>query len=730
MFKNNLHLNYLKVLLILKRFYLLFILIISLLLVVLIKPSPWLSCFNVLMLLFVPGLSLAELLKIRYPKDLLGNIVLSLSLGLLIVLTLSLLGILLGINVLFLEKIYLLLVIVIATVNSFKYLLNNESALATKKDLKLISYQHIILYFLAFCVLAMVLLAISYNGALMKGGDPAFHLSVIRRAFDGAALSPGNLSFVKDNVHIAYGFPIWHVAVALFAHILNVDIFVIYNHIIMSMTVFMILTWSWLFKQIFKNIAVTVISIIILMLYNFIYPFTVLVLPDALSQYLLLPLIIAISLKYIFEEKSSWKIVVIVAYFLLLMAAIHVTQYFYFLLLMILLLFVTSLFTCFKDREVYRKIWQLILAHLSVLFLAILFIFIKNKSGLDVLKGYMSDQNPEKIRYNHISKFSILSKFAYLAAPLAIFFKKNKQFYLLITVFMMVPVFYWQPIRNILQKFLGYIFVNRLYANFNWYYVMIALVFSFLLVFIDRLVENRSRLFKIILNSLLFISLAILIWLQIKLGTVLSAYQLVFSPKTSNWLNEYYLLILGVWTLLIIIYFIFVAKKGKLSNMFEFKEKKPSITFILFGALICFFIFTSRLKAINIAFNEEEILKKRFNYEEIANYAGGSKIIDYIRNNIGPKSVFLTNGQEVYIEMLTDQQASAYPHSADEKYYSQFFNKNTSPDERIKILKKGKIDYILLNKSKMEWLDTNTHYFEKIYDDGSVLYRVKKNLFN
>jgi len=693
-----------------------------------LNPSPWLLCASFLSLMLCSGFALARLANLGYEQDRLGNLILWLTLGMLLALTVSLLGILTNLTIFILIKIYFALITLVGLTALITEFYFKKSQPIFKLDRRTVLNGQNLLYLLAIACLIVIVIAMGLNGALFRGGDPSYHLAIMRKAFEGGALSAGNLGFVKGSIHIAYGFPVWHVFLALFARLFQVDTFALYGQIVLPLTVIMILVWTWLMRQILGP-TLGVIGIVILMVFNFYYPFTVLVLPDALSQYLLLPLVLVLALKYVSDPAIPVKMLAVLAWLLVMMAAIHVSQYVYFLLIMLVYgLIVLTFFFEQKDwLTTLKRIGQTILTHLAVILPVALFLELKNKALSETIKGFMADPAMRILRYAKISKLSMLSKLAYLAAPLVFFFRQNRAILFLAAIFLMVPIFYLPGLSSAIMRVLGYIFLNRLYANVNWYFVIWALAIGFLLIIFDRLIRKIPLWARIVLNLGLAALLVWMVRLELSTGQVLKTYQAIFSTNFGQWLNTHYWWVLSGWLLLLVVILIIARLRPKINDFFRFEEPRHWSSLVLLLMIISFFLVSPRIKTIKEAFNPQEIAKKQFSYEATANLAGGVETINFIRTQLPAKSVFLSNGRDVYLAMLADQAAAAYPHSADEKLYDSVFGKKISSENKLKILTKGKIDYILLSPAQENtWFDQNPQYFTKIFNQKAAIYQIDK----
>lgn len=695
--------------------------------------SPWILLVVFTFLMLLPGFGLARIFKIDFGNDNLGKFLLWIVLGFIYALSASLLAILLGLTLAAIIKIYLIGQILILIVSLFLDYRRPQKIEPTKFAWKMIFAGENLLSLLILAVTGVILYIISLNGSLFRGGDPSFHLTVIRKAFEGAALTASNLSFVKGQVHIAYGYPIWHILLAILARVLNADMFAVYRVITVPLSGLMILVWTWMLRQIFPTKHLAALGVLMLVVFNFYYAFTVIVLPDAFGQYVLLPMTFALALKYIFSEgswRANYKLLIVTVLMVLLMGAIHITQYFYFLILMIMFGLVYAAFS-WREKgwlEIVKKIAATVWANLLIFVPAAIFLQLTGRGIWEMLKSFVNISTLRALRYGAFKNFFILAKLVYPIVPLLLIFRRDRRILFLLTIFLAVPLLYLPGVREVLIRGLGYIFLNRLYANVNWFFVIFAFVFGFILLLLDRLISKLHLAIRLVIDLILagfLIWLARLAWTTDQISNL---YGQIFSANLGRWLNAHYLYLAAGAIIIVVLIAILAARSKKINEFFVLHEPKDYLSQVLLIMILSLFLFSPRFVAFKAAFDPLKIKDKQFSYEATANLAGGVETINFVRSQVPAKSVILANSKELYLEMLTDQQATAYPHTADERYYDQVFGKKLTIPEKLKILAKGKVDYILLVPAQNEtWFDQNPQYFTKIFSASAAIYKVDKN---
>lgn len=572
----------------------------------------------------------------------------------------------------------------------------------------------------------IVLLIVVYRiGSYFQGGDPSFHLSIMRKAFDGEPLGLNALNYVKGSINLAYGFPIWHVFVAMYAKLTNLDLFLGYKTITVFLSVFSVLVWYSLGKQILDNKFLAGLISFFLMFFYFYYTFTVMALPDVLCQFILLPLALFVSIKYIFE-KQKLLIAIFLSLLLLEMLAIHASQYFYYLIIMFLfaIFYILSAWREQDKWQILKRILVTACLNWVVILPFVVFIEIKAKTILSALEGFMST-SLRSIRYNKFSTFYVLARHAYLLAPLLFLFRKERKIFLILAVLVSTPLIYFTPLRDLLMRALGYIFVNRLYANTNWYFVVWALVIGILLIYLNKLL---LKLPKLVRWAYLILTSGLLVWfvnLQFKHESLIHFYKnTILSEKLINFSNRNYWIIWLVTTIILIVLWIIGKIKPKFNNVFILDKINP-IYILPTLLIIIFFLFTPRFQTFSDSFKPEKIAEKQFSVASTTNLAGGADTLQFIKENIPAKSVFLTKGRGLYLTMMADQYLTAYPHSADESKMGGVFGTKLTTEERLNLLKTRKVQYVILtNSGDSSFFSSNSTIFTKIFESNSIIYKV------
>jgi len=678
---------------------------------------------TVFILLAWPGLALRHFLKLDF-KNFFDNLVLILATGLILALTTSFFGIIIGLNIQSLTLVYSIVVVLIILAGIIYQIVKPSDE---KVDFKGFWMNQDLLTWLVFAVTIGLLIVASITGGLFRGGDPSYHLSILRKVYEGLSLTPLNLGFTKSSsIHIAYGAPVWHVFMGILTKFLQTDIFTLYGRLVVPLTAGMVLIWWRLLRQILPSRFLANVSTLLLIVFYFLSLFTPLGLPDALNQYVLLPLALFLALKFVFNLRTDWRLLGLLTLFLIMMAAIHLTQYFYFLIIMAFFL-AFWVFSQWGKNDSKQISWRIFYAIISVLVLFLplaALLELKAKMISEILKANLAEPY-QTLRYGNFNHFQIMVKFSYLLAPfLLLLVKPKKIFWFSVSLFTIIPILYWSPIAHFLQSSLGYIFVNRLYGNVSWHFLIIGLLVGAIVLGTDMLIKKLPGFVRILV-ALILVGLNIwAIYLQLKFSTFANLYRQVFSKEVGIWLTQnLWWLLIGIAILVII--GLLIEIKGKKIPEFINHEPANKIVAGLLTFFIVFWFFSPKLYIATDTFDPIKRAEKVFKPESIVEMAGGKETIDYIKNNIPAKSVFATNGRDVYLTMLLDQFMAAYPHSAGETKSKKLFEANTSIEDKIKFIKSTKLQYLLVINAKPQTVfDSFPQYFTKIYDHGNKIYQI------
>lgn len=711
--------------------------------------APWTIFLTFFLLILLPGFCLARIFKFRFEEDYLGQIILFLTLGftaicLLIFGTmffgLTIFG-LLNVFIIFMGFLFLLSFI-------FDFFIWKETFKPIKISFRDIFQVKNLNFFLVFSLILFVLLIVTTKGSLFRGGDPNFHLSILRKVSEGSALTPENLGFTKSKlIHIAYGFPVWHIFLGLLIKISRTDIFNLWGEIVLPLTTTVFLVWYWLFQRIFSNRNLVILAFLLFILFSFTwdtgYLFTTLPIPHTLSQLILLPLAIGLTLKYIFDKNLNYKFLFCLSIFLILTAIIHLTQYFYYTIIMVFFVLVFALlrFGDYDFKEIFKKTLLTIFANMIIILPFIIFLEVKSHVISAIWKSLIKADFSPPLRYRSFISFNYFAKYAYLTMPLILLFiKKNRQLIFLFTLFLITPIAYSETIgfiRTWLLRFLRHVFMNRLYGTVTWHFAVWALILGFLMILIDRFISRMAKISKYsryLINFTFLFSAGYLVWAQTESSFLTGLYAKVFSKDMDKWLNEHYLWILLFVIILVTVLLFWQKRQPKIVEFFRLEEiKNPLPNFFLSFMLIIFFL-GPNYKSIDEILKQKKISNIFFQpaqYELVTlatNYSGGQETVAFIKDNLPVKSVILVpESVSRYMPLLLDQFMVAYARSLASQEYSKIYRPDISPEEKLSLLAHSQSNYVMLTKPGQgkTFFDSFPEYFQMIFQNNKAfIYQV------
>jgi len=708
-------------------------------------------------LLSIPGFSLARLFKIKL-GEYLDEFILWITLGLIFALLGCALAIILGWTISILMLVYLVsiigLFIISLIIDLFKLAEPEITFKCSWK--KLLDINN--LSFLIVIALAMIVVAgIGIQGTLFRGGDANFHLSILRKAYEGARLTPANLSFIKsDTLHVAYGFPVWHVFLSLLAKFSKVDIYLLWKTISIPLSILAILIWYWLAKQFFSSRFMAIISLAIFLNYIFLwktgYLFTMTSQPDTLNNILFLPLAVGLFLKYVFgkttKARGDLKILSVLVIFGILMGLIHITQYLYLMIMVALMGFIwlLSQWRLPNFKIVLTRLGLFLGANL-IIFLPVL-IFLEFKSHHLLSRTFAAlwrSHNIRKLRYVSFAELNLHGKLSIMVLPLAIvFIKKQRALIFLVAIYLLLFLTFYNPISHLMVRIGGYIFVNRIFGSIVWHFLVLGLILGFLILLVDRLVERLSltKTWRIIINLIFVFAVVAFYWVQVKFQTAASIFNWLFSESTDNWLNHNYLWVITGVTIVVIAIIIGQSRWPKTADFFQFTEPKNNLVSVSFVLAILLILFSTTYSYLweytNLTirslylFKSASHLDLRTGENHLKNVTasmGGQAMVDFVRTSVPAKSVFFAPGSTVTLTFptLLDQYMVDYAGKKLFNQTSQIYKDKVPLEEKLQLINKGKIEYILLNHPSQQgesFFDQYPQYFQKIFKNESIIYKV------
>lgn len=698
--------------------------------------TPYFFASSVFLFVLLPGFALTRLTKIKTSAELFDQLMIWLIVGWVFIFLCSLSGILCGLTIFSLMKLYYILsgllfvgalIVDLVTRDGQTIELNFKDILSAK-----------ILVFLFLVVISLIAAAIvGVLGADFRG-DPLFHISILRKAFDGQPLWPGNLSYVKDvPLHIAYGFPIWHVTLSLIARVFNLSIFAVWFQIVFPLTLMTIMVWYWLARNALPGRIAAVLALLFFLILRFFqyragYFFTRLPVPDTLGQLFLLPIAVALALRYIFDQKQNYKLLVLTVIFSLLMAAIHITQYFYYLLI-VLFLAVVYLSVKIKDKNfkiTAKKIGFFFLANVLAVAPLALVLELKGHVVSELIKAYWG--NPSVYVFP-INLFPIL-----ITLFILFFIRQYAKASFLISLSLMLAILFMGSAQTLLLKSFGPIFMDRLSENIQWNFLFWGLAVAFLISLLDKLISlvgQKSKIWGLLLQGVFFAVVAGLILSQFKWQFLSQFYSQFMMITVLSFVTNHLKLLTIIMAVisLIVVYF---QKYPKVQAAFSLDDTKNNFSVFLAIVLAAFIVFAPYIdnyKNMNLSW---KILSKPVPSSEAVSinaYFIEGGLINFIAEKVPPKSVILFQTAYFYqMAALVDGYMVSYPDDPTLVNYQAIYDPLTPIDKKMQFLKDSKAEYVVTLKGSAVTspaFDNYPNIFSKIYvekDGSAVVYKVNK----
>lgn len=712
--------------------------------------TPLQELITLLGLFFIPGFALKRIIKIGFENDRLGNVLITLALGFIFNTAVAFLGLFANMTIQTLTGTYIILglIVFIASLildfaRSDEYELLNLKTLDTSIT-NFFKNPFNWIYIIVGLVGLMVLATVSQLGANFTG-DPLNHLSIMRKIYDGQPISVENIAWVRNELYPVYIFSPWHIFLTIVTKITHSDIFNIWKESPLALSILAMLVWYWLWLKVLPKKEIAVLAWFLTVFYLFQqngYLFTRLTVPDSLASLILFPLVFALALKFIFGQNLNYKLLITLSLLAVVMGVIHWTQYFYYLLVMGLFGILFAIFR-YKDQDYKQILLKIVYAGLAnLVIIGPILIYIQSK-GNTISESIASFSTIEStFKNDRFYKFQIYFKAAYLLVPfLFLFVRKYRQLLFILAIFLVGPLVFNIPgLQEFFYKIFSHVFVKRFYASVEWPFVIWALFLGFVLVLVDRIISKAGKIFRNILDACLALLAIIIVWLQFSRESVILFYEKIFNETNRLWINERYYWIFAIIIIIVLGLYIWQKYSQKLVSFFAFSDYKDKLALVLSVFILVFFFSlpsqghfkTFTAKAIThgkLTLPNGDITQDIINYDKF----GGLETIDYIKTKVSPKAVFDSTDANYVLPMLVDvHMASQNYGSEPTKEYEKIYDPALSLSQRLELIIKGQIEYILvlyggnydLTKDQTPF-DQNREYFIKVFDsDSAAIYRV------
>jgi len=275
-----------------------------------------------------------------------------------------------------------------------------------------------------------------------------------------------------------------------------------------------------------------------------------------------------------------------------------------------------------------------------------------------------------------------------------------------------------------------------MYSNLGWAPAVLALIFGFALLLVDRglsKVKKEARFLIDIVLGLIFLGAVIL---EASRETISILYDNLLGQNTLDWLSNNYLWLIPLVLVLSVGLYIWQKYNQKMVEFFNLDEPKEVLGATLILLVMVFLVITLGLGHLKLNFSRELESSKFFQKApdptlDVINFNkfGGAQTIDFINNNIPPKAVFDSTDANYVLATLTDVHMASYTFEAEPtKKYEKIYEPTLAEDERLALIQDGQIEYILYlyqTGTSPTPFDNHPQDFSKIYSSPTAaIYQV------
>jgi len=693
--------------------------------------TPLTLVIGVLFLIYLPGFSLARLLKIEAGESRYETWMIYLGVGFVANLLICWFAVVFhaNINILIISYATLWLVLFIS---ALIFDLRHQALIQTNISAKEIFCLENLIYLVPLVLLVVILLTINLVGANFSG-DPTYHLSIIRKVVDGGPFGIAELAFLKNQPQVQYAYPVWLVWLGFLAKVFHLSIASLWDEIIVAMTVIATLAWGWVFQKIFnlKLLAILAVSILLITsLANNAYLLANFAVPDTICKLFILPMSVALAFYFIDKKILDWKILGLTTLLLFLAAIIHSTQYVYFFFMMGAYSVVYALIfwrSANYKETLKRLVWLIIV---PIVFFIPFLIFLQSQYHVlsDSLAWFATSRLI--LIYGAFKDYEPLMKLSFVLLPLTLLFWSRNPKILFLTVIMVITplVYYFEPLREFISLKLSFVLVRRMFSNLVWYFGVLGLIGGFIILLLDHLVNFiKSDRTKLIFNIIIAATAIALLTFEYKLNWLTSTYRAIFGPNGSRLMEKNFVWV-SVCLLVIALVLIIWQKIRKSDGFFTLQSPKNLLlTFILAIILIFWFTADARpLLARNLAKQAAtgqffqaipDMTAKAAQTEDI----GGDEVLAFVKNNLPKRPIFEASSGYRDLSQLADVYMSSWPGVwQPDKELTNLYRTDTPMAEKFACLSYYKVEYLLLtgdpNKLPQLGFSLAPQYFTLIFE--------------
>lgn len=649
----------------------------------------------VLTAVFLPGYFLKRIIQIEV-EDFSKKIIYQIGLGLGFYFLINLFALFLNLTIFQLGYLILILLIILFATALYRdrNVIYQFSLISYLKGKSLADYLWILIILIAA---TFSFLAIDAQSDKLIG-DGYFHLAILRKITSGEGLSPYNLWVTKETaLNIVYSFPLWHIFVGFISKILSISIFTAFKQILLPLVIFSFFAWYGFAKTLFQNkyiAGVCFLSFLLIMLKDSSFYFLVaLASPDSFNRLLLLPVIFIFIIDYLFSDSkkisSNLPIIILLAIF---MGLIHFPQFIYLMAILLISLILIIIFD--RKSQAFLKLTYLL--GLIILLILPYLLIVQREMVFDWIRANMIIFQGDIYKYQAPAQVNIIYRYAVLALPiLVLFFKKNRRIIFLFSISLSLILISWQifALRVLFLKYFGQIFVERAIANLPAF-ISFGFLLSLIIFYVNYLITKLPKKIIPIIDILIGLTVLAIVLSGTRLAVSEFLERTIFNSDSILFSQMFWWVFLLV-SLGTVAYFI-------VRGHVEIKEPSNKLNLAVLIFAIILLLSTPYISGLNKVFAENSngtiLTNRSSNIVSDIRIIGGQKMIDFL-NSVPKRSVFITDNPSIsqIILLYSDNLAAEYPYSVSQFSESaSFYNELLSDEERIAVLGKLQVDYILI----------------------------------
>lgn len=574
-----------------------------------------------------------------------------------------------------------------------------------------------------FIILLLVIGFLAVNAQVDKIiGDGMFHLAILQKVVSAENLNPYNLWVTKTAaLNLVYSFPIWHIFLGEIAKILSINIFTAYTQVLLPLVVLTFIGIFAFIKIIFRErllVMVIYLTFLVFLFSGIFYTLIPLRSPDSFNRLLILPLVLGLTVEYLFgKNKKILPQVLLVAFSAIFMGLIHFTQLIdYFLVLFV---FLVLFLMIDRDKEVLKKFgWLcLVIGGLTSPYLLIfqrvnIYQLLTNSAA-----AYTGDNFPNESYHNA----SIITLYTVISLPILSLFLKNKRqliFFVSIPIALLLVSWRIFGLRELFLKYSGEIFTVRAVTDIPGF-VFLGFIFFILILILSLILAKLSKIIQGLLYVFLgVLTLTLLVFFKNDINFLVDT--TIFNAKNLFFYNFFEPIVIIIVALALIFYIIvrFHQKKELIIS-----EPKNKFSFAFLGIL--FFLILSWpywpvfAKTMANNFNGSLIANRELPYFGDIGIIGGNKTITFL-NNLPSKSVIaFSNVNTTQISLLyTKAYVFEYPYAVtDFTLTKTIYDPKITIEARLKFIESNQIDYVVALQQEENNLFQNASSFQKVFEN-------------